>query len=79
MDPYINLLKVFLPEPLITHFDIAKHEINKDILHLYFEEKHDIPKEFSSEIIISHGFHKAITVQDFPVRGKNVYLHIKRR
>lgn len=79
MDPYIDLLKVLLPELLITHFNIAKHEISNDVLHLHFEEKNDIPKEFSSKIIISHGFHKAITVQDFPVRGKNVYLHIKRR
>ncbi|WP_420834733.1 ISAon1 family transposase N-terminal region protein [Aquimarina longa] len=30
-------------------------------------------------IIISHGFHKEITIQDFPIRGKKVYLHIKRR
>ncbi|MDT0688148.1 ISAon1 family transposase N-terminal region protein, partial [Autumnicola psychrophila] len=26
-----------------------------------------------------HGFHKEITIQDFPVRGKKVFLHIKRR
>ena len=79
MDPYIDLLKVLLPELLITHFDIAKHEIQGDVLHLHFEEKIEIPVEFSSRMVISHGFHKAITIQDFPVRGKKVYLHIKRR
>ncbi|TGV00202.1 ISAon1 family transposase N-terminal region protein [Flavivirga rizhaonensis] len=79
MDPYIDLLKVLLPELLITHFDIAKHEIDKDVLHLHFEEKIKIPLEFSSKTVIAHGFHKAITIQDFPVRGKKVYLHIKRR
>ncbi|WP_423242479.1 ISAon1 family transposase N-terminal region protein [Zhouia spongiae] len=57
---------MLLPELLMIHFDIAKHEINKDVLHLHFEEKNDIPKEFSSEVLISHGFHKAITIQDFP-------------
>lgn len=30
-------------------------------------------------MVISHGFHKAITIQDFPVRGKKVYLHVKLR
>lgn len=25
MDSYIELLKAFLPEPLITHFDIKRH------------------------------------------------------
>lgn len=79
MDAYIDLLKVVLPELLITHFDIIQHQKNKDILHLYFEEKKDIPQEFSSSIVISHGLHKEITVQDFPIRGKQVYLHIKRR
>jgi len=39
----------------------------------------DIPKEFSSNLVIAHGFHKEITIQDFPVRGKKVFLHIKRR
>ena len=79
MDPYIDILKVLLPELLITHFDITKHTTDKDVLHLYFEEKKDIPKEFSSGMIISHGFHKEVTIQDFPIRGKKVYLHIKRR
>ncbi|WP_420834730.1 ISAon1 family transposase N-terminal region protein [Aquimarina longa] len=68
-----------LPELLITHFDIVKHETANDVLHLYFEEKKDVPEEFSSSIIISHGFHKEITIQDFLIRGKKVYLHIKRR
>lgn len=79
MDPYIDLLKVLLPELLVTHFDIAKHEIEKDVLHLHFEEKIATPKEEKHRILIAHGFHKAITIQDFPVRGKKVYLHIKRR
>ena len=79
MDPYIDLLKVLLPELLVTHFDIVSHQTREKVLHLYFEEKKDVPKEFSSEIVISHGFHKEITIQDFPIRGKEVYLHIKRR
>ncbi|WP_421151145.1 ISAon1 family transposase N-terminal region protein [Seonamhaeicola sp. NFXS20] len=28
---------------------------------------------------MAHGFYKEITVQDFPIRGNTVYLHIKRR
>jgi len=45
---------------------------------LYFEEKKDTPIDFSLEIFVCHGFHREITIQDFPVRGKNVYLHVKR-
>lgn len=44
-----------------------------------FEERSIAPKEVSDRILIAHGFHKEITIQDFPLRGKTVYLHIKRR
>lgn len=79
MDSCLDILKLVLPELLVTHFDIVNHQTKDKVLHLYFEEKKDTPKEFTSDIIISHGFHKEITIQDFPLRGKTVYLHIKRR
>lgn len=79
MNAYIDLLKILLPELLITHFDLTSHQIEGEVLHFHFEEKPDIPKEFSSSLVIAHGFHKEITIQDFPVRGKKVFLHIKRR
>ena len=79
MDNYLDLLKLLLPELLITHFDLSKHQKTKEILHLYFEEKNNIPREQQHRILICHGFHKEITIQDFPVRGKKVFLHIKRR
>lgn len=79
MNTHIDLLKVLLPELLITHFDIVNHDTKEDILHLYFEEKSQVPNEFKSRMIISHGFHKEISIQDFPIRGRKVFLHIKRR
>jgi len=79
LDPYIDLLKILLPELLITHFDLTGHQTEGGLLHLDFEEKPDIPKEFSSKLVIAHGFHKEITIQDVPVRGKKLFLHIKRR
>ncbi|MCD9563383.1 ISAon1 family transposase N-terminal region protein [Tenacibaculum maritimum] len=79
MDLSLEVLKFILSELLITHFDLAKHELKGEDLHLYFEEKKAIPEEFSKDIVISHGFHKEIMVEDFPLRGKVVLLHIKRR
>jgi len=46
MDSHIDLLKIFLPELLITHFEIPKYEIKKNILHIYFEEKKLFQKNF---------------------------------
>ncbi len=79
MDTYIDLLKMILPTVLVEHFDFKKSEQIKEQLHLYFEEKSEQPKEFSSLTLTSKGFYNEITVQDFPLRGQFVYLHIKRR
>ena len=74
-----DLLKFLLPEYLVDYFDIVKFEEIDGLLHLYFEEKNTPPKEFSSLQLQSKGFHEEITVDDFPLRGKAVKLHIKRR
>ena len=79
LENYIELLKLILPEILVEHFDIIKTEQKSGQLHLYFEEKNIAPKEFEKRQLNSKGFHPEITIQDFPLRGKFVYLHIKRR
>jgi hypothetical protein len=43
------------------------------------EEKNEIPKEYSESKVESKGFYDPITVQDFPIRGKKVFLNIRRR
>lgn len=79
MELSLDVLKFILPELLITHFDLVSHKIVDGDLHLFFEEKPEIPEELKKDQTISHGFHKEITIQDFPLRGKTVFLHIKRR
>ena len=75
----VELLKLLLPEFLVEHFEVIKFEEIDKSLHLYFEEKNTTPKEFSSLALQSKGFLPEITVDDFPLRGKSVKLHIKRR
>lgn len=79
MELSLDLLKFILPELLVTHFTVTKHNTEQKTLHLFLEEKKDIPIEVSDRALIAHGFHKEIVIQDFPLRGKHVYLHIKRR
>lgn len=74
-----ELLKFLLSEYLVEYFNITKIEEKEGLLHLYFEEKNNVPREFSSLQLQSKGFHEEITVDDFPLRGKAVKLHIKRR
>ena len=74
-----TLLRVFLPEWLFDCFEAVKLEQEAESLHVYLDEKKIIPEEYASHHLISHGFDEAVTVQDFPIKGKAVYLHLRRR
>ena len=80
-DSYSDLIKLLLPEILVNNFELTsfKKEKEAEILHLYLKEIYSIPPEYRSEKISSKGFFPEITIQDFPIRGHKVYLHIKRR
>jgi hypothetical protein len=75
----IDLLKFMLPDFLVDYFEIISAVNSEENLHLYFEEKAKPPKEFDTVELVSKGFSDEITIQDFPLRVKFVYLHIKRR
>ena len=74
-----ELLKLLLPEFLVEHFDIIKAQEHHAELHIYFEEKSSIPEELKGRLLESKGFLSEIIVDDYPLRGKIVKLHIKRR
>jgi len=76
---YLDLIKLILPQFLVENFDLTKSKKEKEVLHLYFEERNTPPQEHSSKLLVSKGFHKEVTIQDFPLRGNTVYLHVKRR
>ncbi|WP_052305764.1 ISAon1 family transposase N-terminal region protein [Pseudopedobacter saltans] len=38
-----------------------------------------IPDEYQHNKLISKDFFDLVTLQDFPIRGQQVYLHVKRR
>ena len=81
----LDLLSVILPEDLLSYFDIINFQelgdisVKKDCLHIYLEEKNQLPQGYSISEYESKGFSSSKQVQDFPIRGKAVYLHIKTR
>ena len=72
-----ELLALILPNFIVNHFTFIDGKSSKEHLHLYFEEIND-KSIFESRKVESKGFHKEITIEDFPLRGKLVYLHLKR-
>jgi len=75
----IDVIKLLLPEVLVNYFKLTKHELKQGELHFYFTELNTVPQEFKAIKLSSKGFFPEATVQDFPIRGKNVFLHIIRR
>jgi hypothetical protein len=75
----LSLAKVVLPQGILEYFTLSNIVQTKDILSIYLNEKNIIPEEYTNYKLSSKGFYDEIKVQDFPIRGKEVYLYIKRR
>ena len=74
-DSYLSIAKLLLPKVLIDYFILEKYKVKDEELHFYFTEKNEHPEDN----LMSKGFFPEATIQDFPIRGKAVYLHISRR
>lgn len=76
---YSILIKALLPEEIFDYFDITKVEVETKVIDVHLDELNIIPKEYSDTKLISKGFHESTVFQDFPIRDKAVYLHVRRR
>lgn len=64
----------------ITGFQLlCNTKTKEEFWEIDFEEKNDLPQGYSTEVYESKGFMKSKLIQDFPIRGKGVYLRIKIR
>lgn len=76
---HLALIKLLLPEELFYYFEFIHLEIIDNEVHAYLDEEDIKPEEFKNEKLTSKGFHSAIIIQDFPIRDKPLFLHIRRR
>ena len=76
---YNSLLKLFLPSEIFEYFDITNVIVENNIIHVHLDEQDIKPTEYSNEKLISKGFHPEAVIQDFPLRDKAVFLHVRRR
>ena len=80
-----SIFSSFLPQGILTHFDIVDFkelgdlQTKNDCFYIYLDEKNILPKDFKNVEFESKGFYERTIIQDFPIRGKAVYLGIRRR
>jgi hypothetical protein len=79
-----ELLSLILPVGLLEHFkiteviDLCDLKSKKSFLEICLEENNEILLPVNSSDYESKGFTE-VSLQDFPIRGKAVYLRIRRR
>ena len=78
-DSFKALLPMIIPEGVSDYFALSGHKKDTTGIHIYLEELNTIPVEYHSNRLLSKGFFDEVILQDFPIRGQEVYLHVKRR
>ena len=75
-----QLLRAILPDVLIDNFDIVNFDKSADRFDIYLDEKKvQLKEDKINPDIISYGFGEYRTIQDYPIRGRATYLHVRKR
>ena len=74
-NPYIELAECLFPEEMVEYFEVVKVEKTTDTLDVTLEERDN----GVDGQLRSNGFYHESVVRDYPVRGRKMSFHIKRR
>jgi hypothetical protein len=76
---FLPIVQFLLPEFILANFELTSIDRPDGVFHIHLEEKSMSEHDPERANLLSKGFFPVITVQDFPIRGHQVFLHIKRR
>jgi hypothetical protein len=75
-----DLLRAILPDVLMDNFDVVKFEKTDTRFDIWLDEKKvQMREDKRNSAIISYGFGEYRSIQDFPLRGRATYLHVRKR
>ena len=74
-----SLIKLLLPQEVFDYFELVHIEVGDKEVHVYMNELNIPPESSTKEKLTSKGFHPEAIMQDFPLRDKAMYLHVRRR
>ena len=78
-NPYIELAECLLPEEMVEYFEVVKVDKTSDTLDVTLEERDKGVDGYIDGQLRPNGFYEESTVRDYPVRGRKMTFHIKRR
>ena len=76
---YESLIKLLLPPEIFEYFETTDLHSTGSEVHVSLDEQNVLPEGYDKDKLTSKGFHKPATIQDFPLRDKAMYLHVRRR
>ena len=79
MESFLPIIQFLLPEFILENFELTSIDRQDGVFHVHIDEKNADENDSERKNLLSKGFFPTITVQDFPIRGHKVFLHIKRR
>ena len=78
-DHYEDLVKLLLPVEIFDYFEITNLIVEDRTVSVFLDEQDIKPTAWSGQKLTSKGFHPESIIQDFPIRNKAVFLHVRRR
>jgi transposase len=76
---YRVLIEALLPSELFSYFEITDVKIQEKKIDVYLDELNNPPASYKNVNLTSKGFHAPVTIQDFPIRERAVFLHVRKR
>lgn len=75
-----ELLRAILPDVLIDNFDIDHYQKTDTRFDIWLDEKKvQLREDKYNNHVIAYGFGEYHVIQDFPIRGRATYLHVRKR
>lgn len=71
--------ELLLPEGILSYFDVTHSERTSTAILIYLDEKDLADSERKDRRLQSKGFYPPCSIHDFPIRGKSLILHVRRR
>jgi len=78
-DHYQELVKLLLPSEIFNYFEITNMIVQDRSVSVFLDERNLKPEAYLGLKLTSKGFHPESIIQDFPIRNKAVFLHVRRR
>ncbi len=80
MKTFQLLLRCIFPEVLADYFDVIDIQESETSFDFWLDERDFMEKaDYKSGTVSCYGFTSERVIQDFPLRGKSVFLHVLRR